>query len=461
MVTTLLVSLMLVLFASQLPDTSSLSHYQPKQPLRVLTADGVEIGGFGAERRVVQRIDQIPELMKKALLAVEDTRFYSHHGVDPIGLARALTTFSLTHRMHGGSTITQQVARTFFLDRSRTLERKIKEALLSFKIEAQLSKNQILELYMNEIYLGGRAFGFEAASQAYFGKTLSALSAAECAMLAGLPQNPYFANPVRNLERAKVRQRHALSRMLSQGVITQAQYEEALQEKLVIRKPGAKEVNAEYVAELVRQQVVAQYGELAYTTGLNVTTTLRAVDQQAAYKALRHTLVEHALRQVWRGPEAQENLPGDWSDADPRVVQALADFDDDDELRLAIVTKVAPKAVTAVLASGEVVQIGGVGLRAVQGALVALPPRPRASCVARWCGRCCKARPGRWFNGRRPKVPWWPWTRKPGMCALWWVDLTSIATSSTMPHRGGDSLGRVTNPSCIPLPLRTACNPTP
>jgi len=337
--------------------------------LRVLTADGVEIGGFGAERRVVQRIDQIPDLMKKSLLAVEDTRFYTHQGVDPIGLARALTTFSLTQRMHGGSTITQQVARTFFLDRSRTLERKIKEAMLAFKIERQLSKDQILELYMNEIYLGGRAYGFEAASQAYFGKTLAALGPAECAMLAGLPQNPYFANPVRNLSRAMVRQRHALSRMRSQGVITEQQYAQAMAEQLVIRRPGAADVHAEYAAEMVRQQVYAQYGELAYTTGLNVTTTLRAAEQQAAYKALRHTLIEHSLRQPWRGPESQENLAQEWADADPRVARALGEFEDDDDLRLAVVTRAAPKAVTAVLASGEVVQISGVGLRAVQGAL--------------------------------------------------------------------------------------------
>lgn len=364
-------SVTLVLFAWQLPDTSSLTHYQPKQPLRVLTADGVEIGGFGAERRVVQRIDQIPDLMKQALLAVEDTRFYTHHGVDPIGLARALTTFSLTQRMHGGSTITQQVARTFFLDRSRTLERKIKEALLSFKIETQLSKDQILELYMNEIYLGGRAYGFEAASQAYFGKTLAALGPAECAMLAGLPQNPYFANPVRNLARALARQRHALARMRSEGVITEQQYLQAIAEQLVIRKPGVTEVHAEYVAEMVRQQVYAQYGELAYTTGLNVTTTLRAPEQQSAYRALRQTLIEHSLRQAWRGPESQENLGADWTDTDPRVAQTLADFEDDEDLRLAVVTKVSTKAVAAVLASGEVAQIGGVGLRGVQGALAA------------------------------------------------------------------------------------------
>ena len=204
LIVALLVALAVVVPA--LPDTTTLSDYKPKQPLRVYTADGVEMGGFGSERRVYQRIDQIPKLMKDSLLAVEDARFYSHHGIDPIGVARAALANLTGGRTQGASTITQQVARTFFLNRSKTWDRKFKEALLSFKIESQLSKDQVLELYMNQIYLGGRAYGFEAAAQAYFGKTLAALTPAECAMLAGLPQNPYFANPITNLERAKTRQ---------------------------------------------------------------------------------------------------------------------------------------------------------------------------------------------------------------------------------------------------------------
>ncbi len=356
-------------FYPQLPDTSSLSNYQPKQPLRVLTADGVPIGGFGAERRVYQRIDQIPALMKDSLLAVEDSRFYSHGGLDPIGVARALVAITTGGRMQGASTITQQVARTFFLSRSRTLERKLKEAMLAFKIESQLSKDQILELYMNQIYLGARSYGFEAAAQTYFGKTLAALTPAECAMLAGLPQNPYFANPIQNLERARARQLVALGRMRSQGVIDGGQYAEALLEKLVVRRPNDVDVHAEYAAEMVRQQVYAQYGELSYTTGLNVTTTLRSADQQAAYKALRRTLVEHSLRQVWRGPEGQENLPDSLKDENPAVAQALADYDDDEDLRLAIVTRASSKSVTVVLASGESLTIEGTGLRPAQSGL--------------------------------------------------------------------------------------------
>jgi penicillin-binding protein 1A len=365
----LLIGTTLIFFYLQLPDTSFLSNYQPKQPLRVLTTDGVEIGGFGTERRVYQRIDQIPALMKDSLLAVEDTRFYAHHGLDPVGIGRAAVSMLTGGRMQGASTITQQVARTFFLNRSVTAERKIKEAMLAFRIEAQLSKDQVLELYMNQIYLGSHAYGFEAAAQTYFGKTLAALSPAECAMLAGLPQNPYFANPHRNFERARNRQLVALARMRSQGVIDEAQYTTAKAEKLVIRKPNDVEVHAEYVAEMVRQQIYAQYGELAYTTGLNVTTTLRANEQQAAYLALRHTLIEHSQRQAWRGPEDFEALQPGWKDDDPSVAQVLSDHADDEDLRIAVVTRASPKAVTVVLGSGEVIQIDGAGLRAAQSGL--------------------------------------------------------------------------------------------
>ena len=356
-------------FSTQLPDTSSLSNYQPKQPLRVLTADGVEVAGFGTERRVYKPIDQIPQLMKDSLLAVEDARFYEHGGLDPIGVARAIVANLTGGRTQGASTITQQVARTFFLSSSRTLERKIKEALLAFKIESQLSKDQILELYMNQIYLGSRAYGFEAAAQAYFGKTLSALSAAESAMLAGLPQNPHFANPIQNFERARARQLLVLGRMRAQDVITDAQFQAAKAEKLVVRKRNEVDVHAEHVAEMVRQQVYAQFGEMSYTTGLNVTTTLRSAEQQAAYKALRRTLVEHSLRQVWRGPEGQETLATDLKDDDPAVAQALTDYDDDEDLRIAIVTRASTKSVTVVLGTGEVVTIEGTGLRPAQSGL--------------------------------------------------------------------------------------------
>lgn len=361
----------------QLPDLDALTHYQPKQPLRVFTADGVEVGGFGAERRVYQRSEQIPDLMKASLLAVEDARFYEHGGIDPISVLRAgvsVLSGGLVRRIQGGSTITQQVARTFFLTRERSVSRKFKEALLSLKIESQLSKDEVLTLYMNQIYLGSRAYGFEAAAQTYFGKTLAALSPAECAMLAGLPQNPHNVNPIRNPERARARQLIALARMHSEGVIDARQYAAAKAEKLVIRKPGDVEVHAEYVAEMARQQVFAQLGDKAYTQGISVTTTLVAAEQQAAYRALRRTLMDHAQRQPWRGPEGHEDLPADWADDDGAVAQVLAEVDDDEDLRAAIVTRASPAAVTVVLASGEVLQLTKAALRQAQPGLAAKAP---------------------------------------------------------------------------------------
>jgi penicillin-binding protein 1A len=368
----------------QLPDITPLTHYQPKQPLRVFTADGVQIGSFGAERRVYLPIDQMPALMKNSLLAVEDARFYEHHGIDPIGVARAVVsilTGGVVRRVSGGSTITQQVARTFLLNNARTVDRKLKEAMLSLRIEAALSKDQILELYMNQIYLGSRAYGFEAAAQTYFGKPLHDLSAAECAMLAGLPQNPRNVNPIRNPERARARQLVALARMRTVGVINDAQYASAKAEKLVFRTALHSEVHGEYVAEMARQQVFAQYGEQAYTQGFDVTTTLRAVEQEAAYEALRHTLIDHAQRQAWRGPEDHENLASDLKDDDPSIPDFLSDVDDDDDLRAAIVTKASPSAVTAVMASGEIITIDKAGLRQAQAGLS--PKAPNALAVRR------------------------------------------------------------------------------
>ena len=375
----LLVAVLLI--TPQLPELGALTHYQPKQPLRVFTADGVQIGGFGSERRVYQPIEQIPKLMKDSLLAVEDARYYEHGGIDPISVARAAVSIlsgGLLRRINGGSTITQQVARTFLLSQARTLDRKFREALLSLRIEATLNKDQILELYMNQIYLGSRAYGFEAAAQTYFGKTLAALSVGECAMLAGLPQNPHYANPIRNPERARNRQLIALALMHKHGAISEAQYQAAKAEKLVVRKLGVVEVHAEHVAEMARLQVFAQFGEKAYTQGIDVTTTLIAAEQQAAHLALRRTLIEHTLRQPWRGPQDRENLPVDMRDDDPALAQLLAAADDDEDLRAAIVTAASPTAVTAVLASGEVIRIDKPGLRQAQPGLAAKAPKALA-----------------------------------------------------------------------------------
>jgi len=355
----------------QLPDTSSLANYKPKQPLRVYTADGVEIGGFGHEKREYLRIEQFPKLMRDSLLAVEDSRFYEHPGIDVIGVLRAIVANATGGRTQGASTITQQVARTFFLTRERTLSRKLKEALLSLRIEQQLSKDQILELYMNQIYLGARTYGFAEAARTYFGKPIQELSVAECAMLAGLPQNPAYANPIKSPKRAKDRQLVVLARMRAEGVIDDIVYAAAKGEKLDVRSPGEADVHGEYVAEMARAQVYAQYGESTYTSGMKVVTTLRAADQQAGWKAVRKTLIDRELRLAWRGPEAQEDLPADLSDQDPAVAQLLADHDDDETLRVGIVTQASPKRVTVVLASGDVVVVSGRGLRQAQSGLSA------------------------------------------------------------------------------------------
>ncbi|MGS0757393.1 transglycosylase domain-containing protein, partial [Roseateles sp. GG27B] len=251
---------------------ADLSDYQPKQPLRVYTADDVQIGEFGAERRNYQQLSQIPKLMQNALLAIEDSSFFEHGGLDFSGIARAALA-NVTHaNKQGASTITQQLARTFYLTKKKIYSRKFVEMLLALKIESQLSKEQILEIYMNQIYLGQRAYGFEAAAGIYFGKTLKDLSIGETAMLAGLPQNPAYANPVVNFERASRRQHLVLNRMLDTGVIDASQASAAKAEKLHIRSAQDPHLHAEYAAEMARQVVFAQYGESAYTRGLKVYT---------------------------------------------------------------------------------------------------------------------------------------------------------------------------------------------
>ena len=354
------------------PDIDTLADYRPKLPLRVYTHDGVEIGQFGTERRYLVPIDKIPRRMQDALLAIEDRRFREHSGVDAKGVLRALLS-NVLHmgRKQGGSTITQQVARNFYLSSRKTYERKISEMLLAIKIERRLTKDQILELYMNQIFLGRRAYGFEAASQAYFGKTLSELSNAECAMLAGLPQNPVYANPVANFERARRRQLMVLDAMREAGVIDDAALAEAKAEPLHIRSSLDAGLHAEYVAEMARRSVFAQYGEKAYTEGMKVYTTLRSADQQAAYRALRKGLLDHERRQAYRGPEDLEELPEGLSAGDPATSQLLAEYHDDEDLRVALVSEAGPREVVATLASGEVVHVTGEGLKQAAAALSA------------------------------------------------------------------------------------------
>ncbi len=362
-----------------LPPLDKATRYQPRQHLQVLTADGAEIAQFGSERRIFVPLAQMPPRLPAAVLAVEDAGFYEHGAISWRGVARA-TLANLTPGgvAQGASTITQQVARTFFLSTRRTPERKIKEALLAFQLEGQLNKDQILELYLNQIYLGQRAYGFGAAAQVYFGKPLAALSIAEAALLAGLPQNPIGANPVTSLEKAQRRQRWVLQRMVKTGVITAAEQDAALAEKPVLRSPAFVDVNAAFVAEMARQVVVGRLGEKAYTEGIRVYTSLRADHQRAAHAALRRAVLAHERKQPWRGPEEQNTLPEDSAEAERVAALVLKDQRDDEDLRLAVVMSAAPRELTARLASGETVSLRGDTLKWVRAALLPQAPEQLA-----------------------------------------------------------------------------------
>src|SRR5580698_97562 len=272
----LVVGYALVVAQPNLPSLDALTDYRPKVPLRIYTADHVLIGEFGEERRDVVHIQDVPDNLKKAVIAIEDARFYDHGGVDLTGIARAgYVALTNGHATQGASTITMQVARNFFLSSEKTYTRKIYEMLLAYKIESKLSKDQILEVYMNQIYLGQRAYGFASAARVYFGKDMKDLTLAESAMLAGLPKAPSAYNPVVNPKRAKVRQQYILERMLELHYITHEQYDEAAKQPLVVKGVGREfSVHAEYVAEMVRQMMYTQYREEAYTRGLNVVTTI-------------------------------------------------------------------------------------------------------------------------------------------------------------------------------------------
>jgi penicillin-binding protein 1A len=346
-----------------LPALDTLTDYRPKMPLRIFTADNVLIGEFGEERRTLVHFKDIPDVMKKAVLAIEDDRFYEHGGVDYWGILRAALHNATGGARQGASTITQQVARNFFLSSEQTLKRKAYEALLAWKIEKNLSKDQILEVYMNQIYLGQRAFGFSSAAQIYFGKDLKDITVAEAAMLAGLPKAPSAYNPVVNPKRARLRQQYILQRMHNLGYITDAQYETAKNEELKIKTDStAFGVHAEYVAEMARQLVYEQFKEDTYTRGLNVFTTITKADQDAAYLALRRGVMDYERRHTYRGPEKYIEIPSSKAEADEAIEAELAEHPDSDDILAAIVQQASPTQVTAVLASGEEIKITGPGL---------------------------------------------------------------------------------------------------
>ena len=351
------------------PEIGGLADYRPKLPMRIYAADGVLLGEFGEERRNFTPIAQMPQVLKDAVLAAEDERFYEHGGVDPRGVLRALLANLRDARSQGASTITMQVAKNFYLSSEKTYTRKLYELLLTLKIEALLSKEQILELYMNQIFLGQRAFGFAAASEIYFGKPVGELTLAEAAMLAGLPAAPSAYNPISNPKRAQQRQHVILGRMLDEDFITRAQYDAARAQVLRFRTPHEVPVHAEYAVETARQLVYAQYGADAYTRGLNVVLTVKSAEQAAAYRALRRGLMAYEQRQLYRGPEAYVDLPAAPEQVDARVTEALAEHPDNDELRAAVVLEASPRKVVAMLQNGETITVTGDGLKPVASGL--------------------------------------------------------------------------------------------
>ncbi len=399
----MVVTMALALAYPNLPEISGLTDYRPKLPMRVFTADGELIGEFGEERRNFTPIAQVPRVMQEAVLAAEDARFFQHSGVDYKGMVRAALAQFAEARSQGASTITMQVARNFYLSTEKTFTRKIYEVLLAFKIEAMLTKEQILEVYMNQIFLGQRAYGFAAASEIYFGKPLKDITVAEAAMLAGLPKAPSAYNPIANPRRATVRQLHIIDRMLENGFITAEQHAAARAQPLRYRTASNLPVHAEYVAELARQLVFSQYGDEAYSRGLNVHLTLESTEQMAAYRALRRGIMDFERRQVYRGPEAYVDLPGNPADLDARIAEALVEHPDHDELRAAVVIEAGPKRVVAVLQSGESITVTGEGLRPVASGL-ATPGNPKTQIRRGAVVRAMQVPKGGWTLTQQPEV---------------------------------------------------------
>ena len=356
-----LAMIILALAYPNLPSLEVLTDYRPKIPLRVYTADGFLIGEFGEERRSLVRIHEVPNVMKQAILAAEDDRFYQHGGVDYIGILRAAgANLAGGGKRQGASTITQQVAKNFFLSGEKTYTRKFYEALLSFKIENNLSKDQILELYVNQIFLGQRAYGFAAASQIYYGKSLKDITLAEAAMLAGLPKAPSAYNPIANPKRAKMRQQYVLRRMRDVGYINDTQYESALHEPLVVKRELADySVHAEHAAEMARQIAAERFPEDVYSRGLKVYTTLIKAEQEAAYTSLRRGVMDYDRRHGYRGAESYVDMKDFAGDQDEAIDEALQDIADAGDLVPALVLAADARQIRAYRKGGEVITLSG------------------------------------------------------------------------------------------------------
>ena len=366
-----IVALTIVLLYPNLPPIDAVTDYRPKLPLRVYTVEGDVVGEFGEEKRSFVKVQDFPAVMKNAVIAAEDERFYQHGGVDYWGLVRAAGTNLLAGKIKGGaSTITQQVARNFFLSNEQTLTRKVSEWLLAFKIEHNLTKDQILEIYLNHIFLGNRAYGFAAASRVYFGKDLNQLTPAEAAMLAGLPKAPSRYNPFDNLKRTTQRQHYVLRRMNELNYLNAADYKAALDQPLKInREHTVYAVEANYVAEMARQEVFEKYGDKAYISGIRVYTTVRKADQEAAVAGLRKGILDYDRRHGYRGPEGSVVLPADQTEAEDAIDEALAEKQLVGDLVPAVVLSADPKQVVVITKRGDTLTLTGEALKFVAKAL--------------------------------------------------------------------------------------------
>lgn len=376
-----LVGIATALIYPSLPSVDRLTDYQPKLPLRVYSEDGYLIDEFGEERRAYIKIEQVPQAMKDAVLAIEDRRFYQHSGIDTKGILRAIKN-NVTGKSHeGASTITMQVAKNFFTapNGKRNLVTKINEALLAIKIERNLGKDKILELYINQIYLGQRAYGFAAASQVYYGKPLEKLNLAETALLAGLPKAPSGYNPFVHPKRAFTRQQEVLHDMYRYGFIDNAVYQDALKQPLRFKaSKQSRDLAADYVAEMVRESLYAQYQDEIYSSGLKVYTTIRKANQEAANAAIREGILDYDSRHGYRGPEKVLNLNALLSDGNTNSLDdALDEFEASNELVPAIITHITPKSIQAHTKYGDDIEISGKGLLLVEKTLNEPKPEKR------------------------------------------------------------------------------------
>ncbi len=345
--------LLYVHLKSDLPDVGSLKTVELQQPMQIFTSDGKLIGEVGEQRRIPVKLADVPQTLIDAVIATEDTRFYDHKGIDPKGILRAIWRSSQGDTQ-GASTITQQLARNFFLSPERKIERKLKEAILAVEIEQSLSKDEILELYLNKIYLGYRSYGVAAAAKTYFGKKLNELTLSEIAIIAGLPKAPSTMNPLYSVKRAENRRNVVLGRMLEVGKITKEQYEQAKAEPVKAKYYGASlEFRADYVTEMIRQEMVKRYGEeVAYTKGFQVFATVLSADQQEAQNALRDNLIDYDRRHGWRGAEKLWQ-PKDSAWDEEKIIDHLSKLPHSEPFIGAVVLSVSKDKAGIILPNGD------------------------------------------------------------------------------------------------------------